>query len=196
MPHDGDTRYDCHAPQLSQDELCEVLVEPPGVINNWIQHGYLKPDGFILGPRRTPLKRYSIVGAARASIIASCINNGGLRPSLASEIADFCGPLINEHFERDAAGELVSSVTRLVISQLQRDGRLVSWACYRRPDEYHFYLDDPVLNPDAQPMGFPVEPCIVVPVTAMFNRVFLAAAALLARQGRGGLDKFRRPIDA
>jgi hypothetical protein len=52
------------------------------------------------------------------------------------------------------------------------------------------------LNPDAQPVSFPIDaPCIVVPLTHMFNRVFIRAAALLARENRGGMDKFRRPID-
>jgi hypothetical protein len=197
MAHDGNTFYEVHTPLLSQDDLCAVLGKTADSVNNWIKLGYLKPDGYVLGPRRTPLKRYSIVGTARAVLIASCVDHAGLRLGLAAEIADFCAPIINETFERDAAGEQVSNVVRLVVSQLQPDGRLVSWACYRRPHEYHFYIDDPELNPDAQPVGFPDDaPCIVTPLTAMFSRVFLAAAALLAEQGRGGMDKFRRPISA
>jgi hypothetical protein len=196
MPHDGDTFYDVYLPQFSQAEVCEVVGETIKTVENWIGFGFLKVDAYVLGPRRTPLKRFSIVSMARAALIASCVNHAGVKPSLASEIADFCSPLIGEHFERNAAGKRRSDCVRLVVSQQQRDGRLVSWAAYRRPDEHHFYVDDPVLNPNAQRMTFPADaPSIVVPLTDMWSRVFLAATDLLAKQQRGGLDVRGRPVE-
>lgn len=181
--------YDAYAPQLSLDDLCEVLGETADTINNWGRFGYLKPAVIVEGARRTPVRRYSIIDATRGSLIAACVRVAGLKPGHASEIADFCAPIIDEHFERDIWGERVSDVVRMVVSQLQPDGRLVSWAVYRRPAEYFFYDDDPDLKPNAVARSFPVDaPFVVIPLTMMLYRVLHSACALLEAQNRGAIE--------
>jgi hypothetical protein len=196
MAHDGNTFYGVHDPQFSQTELVEVLGESPDTINNWVRFGHLRPDNHVFGPKHTPLRKYSIIGAARAALIASCVNNTGLGPKLAAEIVEAAAPLIDEHFERDLAGEKLSFSERYLICRLTPDGKIYSVPLYRRESEMFFFTDDPALNPDAQMVTFPVDACIVVPLTRIFTGVFLRAAELLARQGRGGMTRHRQPIDA
>jgi hypothetical protein len=184
---DGNTPYPVHAAQFSQDELIEVLGENAGTVNNWMHAGYLKAE-YVKDPRGgRDRRRFSIMAMARAKIIASCVRDAGLKPSYAAEIADFAAPIINETFERDLAGEPVSVNEKYLVCRLH-EGKMHSVPLYRRPKEMFFFTDDPNLNPDAKVVTFPVEACIVVPLTRLFNAVFLPATDLLAKQNRGAVN--------
>jgi len=192
MP-DGSTFYDVHAPQFSQDELCAVLGETMATVNNWVAAGYLKPD-YWKDPRGgKDRRRFSILAMVRAKIIASCVTDTWLRPSHAVEIADFAIPYLNEQFDRHPDGELISKARLSIVSRIE-SGQVRSLPIYQRPNETAIYFGDPDRNPDVKPVWIDFT-AIIIPVSSICNRVFLKAAELLAKQGRGGLDKFRRPID-
>jgi hypothetical protein len=191
--HDGSTRYDVHAPQFSQEELLEVLGESAFTINNWVAAGYLKPD-YRKDPRGgRDRRRFSIMAMARAKIIASCVTDIWLRPSHAVEIADFAIPYLNEQFDRHPDGELVSKSLLFIVSRIEGN-QVRSLPIYQRPNETAIYFGDPDRNPDVKQVRIDFT-AIVIPASTIFNQVFLKAAELLAKQQRGGLDKFRRSID-
>jgi hypothetical protein len=191
--HDGATLYDVHIPQFSQEELREVLGETGFTLNNWVHAGYLKPD-YWKDPRGGhDRRRFSIMAMTRAKIISSCVNEIWLRPSHAVEIADFAIPYLNEQFDRHPDGELVSKSRLSIVSRIEGE-RVRSLPIYQRPNEIAIYFGDPDRNPDVKQVWIDFT-AIVIPASTIFHQVFLKAAELLAKQQRGGMDKFRRPVD-
>lgn len=198
MPYDGDTLFDVHAPQFSMEDLGRVFY--PDVmlkLGNWIAAGYVKPD-FWKDPRGgKDRRRFSIVEMTRISLIDQLVNGIGIKPSHAAEVADFAIPFLNDAFDRDAAQDLVSRARIYISTWLNRaDGKMKSGVNYRKSGDTAWYIDDPFRNPDAKPHAPPKGVAILIPLSDTFETVFLAAAEVLKAQKRGGMDKFRRPIDA
>jgi hypothetical protein len=198
MAYDGNTFFDVHTRQFSVEDLGQIFFPDTMLkLGNWIQAGYIKPDYFKDPRGGRDRRRFSIVEIARIALIDTLVNGIGIKPSLAAEIADYAVPFLNETFVRDAAQERVSNARVYIISCLRReDGKMQSLTLYRKPEDPAWYTDNPDLNPDAKPHAPPKGAVILYPLSDAFNTVFLSAAALLAKQKRGGMDKFRRPIDA
>jgi hypothetical protein len=198
MAYDGDTFFDVHAPQFSHDDVGRIFFPDTMLkLGNWITAGYVKPervkDPVKGGPARL---RYSVTEIVRIAILDSLVNGIGIKPSQASEVADFCMPFLNDAFDRHPDGELVSTARLYVASWLNReDGKMKSSVSYRKLDDPALYVEDPYLNPDAKPHAPSKGTAIHLALTDTFNTVFLACAQLLSNQGRGGMDKFRRPVD-
>jgi hypothetical protein len=198
MAYDGNTFFDVHAPQFSIEDLGQIFL--PDVmlkLGNWIQRGYVKPDYFKDPRGGKDRRRFSIVEMERIAIIDNLVNGIGLKPSQAAEIADFSMPFLNDSFDRDAAQERVTKARMYVVSSLRREeGKMKSRVLYRKPDEAAWYEHNPDVVPDAKPFAPPKGAVILLPLSNSFDTVFLAATALLTKQKRGGMDRFRRPVDA
>jgi hypothetical protein len=197
----GETYFSVHDPQFSEQDLSNLFFPATLLkLGNWIQAGYIKPD-YRKDPRGgRDRRRYSIVEIARISIIDGLVNCIGIAPSRAVEVADFCIPFLNDHFDRNPDRTLKSLSSIYVISWLDRSsGRMQSKVMYRKPpedDDFAWYEDDPFLNPDAKPCGPPGHMAIVVPVTRWFMTLFINCTKYLWNRNRGLLDKWGRPVDA
>jgi hypothetical protein len=199
MAYDGGTFFDVHVPQFSHEDVGGIFFPDTMLkLGNWLQRGYVKPervkDPVQGGP---PRLRYSITEIARIAIIDTLVEGIGIKPSHASEVADFCMPFLNDAFDRHPDGELVSPARMYVTAWLNRDdGKMSSSLYYQRLDEPGFlYVEDPYRNPDAKPHRPYKGTAIHLPLTDLFNQIFLTCAQRLTNQGRGGMDKFRRPVD-
>jgi hypothetical protein len=191
--HDGDTYYDIHHPHFSQPELAEALGETTANINHWVFSGYLKPTAYLNDPRGgKPRRRFSIMALVRGKIIAACADDIGLRPIHATGVADFAIPFLNERLDRRANGKLITKSRIFIVSRIEGE-KIRSVPIYQRPNETAIYADDPERNPDAKVVWIDF-PAFVIPISTIFTDVFLKATELLAKQERGGMDEFRRPL--
>jgi len=196
----GEVFFDVHVPQFSHDDLGKIF--PPDTmlkVGNWINAGYVKPD-FWKDPRGgKDRRRYSIIEITRIAIIDSLVNGIGLKPSHAAQIADVGITFLNDSFDRHPDNVLKSTAHMFVASWLGReDGKVKSDIYYRKvedADDPYFYLHDPHLNPDAKRFGPLKGTAVHLPLTGIFQKIYLECAKFLASRGRGMLDKYRRPID-
>ena len=199
MPYDGSTFFDVHEPQFSHEDIGHIFFPDTMLkLANWQIAGYVKPS-YVKDPRGgKPRRRYSIVDIARIGIIDQLVNGIGLRPSHAAEIADFAITFLHETFDRHPDAELKSKALIYVTSWLDRDsGKFKSNVYYRKlEDPGPVYTEDPYLNPDAKQFVSFTGVAIHLPLTHTFNRYFLTASEFLTNHKRGGMDKFRRPVDA
>jgi hypothetical protein len=194
----GDYFFDCIAPQFSEYDLGRILLpETMTKLNNWITAGYVKPHLWKDPRGGRDRRRYSIAEIFRIAIIGSLVNNIGIRPSDAAEIADFAIPFLNENrFERHPDRELKSKANLFLMSWRDREsGRVKSKTIYFKADDNAWYDDDPYLNPDAKPQGPPVGIHILLPLTDIFNGVYMDCAKYLVNNKRAELlDKYGKPI--
>lgn len=194
----GGVFFQVHTNQFSHDDLSKIFFPDTMLkLGNWIAAGYVKPDYQKDHTRGGPdRRRYSIVEITRISIIDSLVNGIGLKPSQAAQVADFGIPFLNDTIERHPDNTLKSTARIYIASRLNReDGRMKSAVYYRKLDDPHFYSDDPNLNPDAKPLGPLAGTAIHLPLTDVFNKIFIQCAKFLVINKRGGVDKFRRPVD-
>jgi hypothetical protein len=199
MAYDGDTFFDVHTPQFSHDDVGRLFFPDTMLkLTNWINAGYVKPErvkDLLHGGK--PRLRYSITEITRIAIIDSLVNGVGIKPSQAVVVADFAMPFLNDQFDRHPDGELISTARMYVTAWLRReDGKVQCGVYYRKRDDPNFYVDDPFVNPDAKPHAPSSGMAIHLPLTDFFNKTYLTCVDLLTNQKRGGMDKFRRPVNA
>lgn len=193
----GGVFFEVHTNQFSHDDLSKIFFPDTMLkLGNWIAAGYVKPD-YQKDPTRggPDRRRYSIVEITRIAIIDTLVNAIGLKPSQAAQVADFSIPFLNDTFDRHPDNTPKSTARIYIVSWLNReDGRIKSTVYYRKLDDPNLYGDDPHLNPDAKPIA-PPWAAIHLPLTDTFNKIFIECAKFLVINKRGGVDKFRRPVD-
>ena len=194
----GDHFFDCTSAVFSPRDL-EQLLFPETILklNNWVQHGHVRPQ-YWKDPRGgKDRRRYSICDVVRILIIDGLVNGIGLPPQHAVEVADYAMTFQGDLFDRHPDGMRKSEALIFVLSRRDRaTGRMKSTPLYLKPEGAAWYDDDPFLNPDAKPHGPPAGTCVLVPVTHHFQKVFMECAKFLVNNKRGGImDKYRRPVD-
>jgi hypothetical protein len=193
MKHDANTFYDCHAPQFTQTELVDVLGENRERLNNRIRFGFLNPPKVKCSHGR-PERRFSIMDLARIRIINSLVEEAGVTPSVAAQIADYAAPFLNENrFDRDAAGERVSKSRLAIVSRIE-DGKVWSRPIYHRENDISLYSDDPDANPDAPRVWIDFT-AVITPVSTIFNtRFFLRPQSCWQRSSVAVSISFAGPL--